>query len=222
MEITTLTVASRKSPLAVAQVEEVLKELNAHHPHIQFSCAFVETTGDKDQKTSLRSLHKTNFFTKEIDEMLLNGFCRIAIHSAKDLPDPIPQGLSIAAITAGVDSSDSIVLKQGIHLSDLPPRPLIATSSAKREECVKALIPHASFIDIRGTINERLKTLDNHQIDGVVVAEAALIRLGLTHLNRIKLPGRTTPFQGQLAIVIRIEDREMGDLFACLESRGNL
>lgn len=210
--------ASRGSPLATVQIEEVLQELNRFHPSVKFYCTLIETTGDKDQKTSLRSLGKTDFFTKEIDDLLLSGFCRIGIHSAKDLPDPMPKGLLIAALTKGIDPSDSLVLHPGKNLDTLPSAPLIATSSARREEAVKQLIPHARFTDIRGTIGQRLKALENG-IDGVVIAEAALIRLGLTSLNRLKLPGETVPLQGQLAVVIRSDDTEMATLFSSIDNR---
>ena len=223
--LTPLKIGSRASPLAIAQVDEVIKELQLHHPHIQFSCNFIETTGDKDRQTSLRTLDKTDFFTKEIDTMLLSGTCRIGIHSAKDLPAPLPKGLAIAALTKGLDPSDSLVLKPGVNLSNIPKIALIATSSVRREDAVRQLIPHALFKDIRGTIWERLQFLtqetaaQKNKIDGVVIAEAALIRLRLTHLNRLKLPGDTTPLQGQLAIVIRDDDKEMFSLFSCIDSR---
>lgn len=213
----TLAVASRSSPLAVAQVEEVLKELKTYHPHVQFSCIWMETTGDQNLTQSLRTLGKTDFFTKELDELLLSEGCRIAIHSAKDLPDPLPEGIVIAAVTKGVDASDALVLPPHVSLSTLPMHPLIATSSLRREEAVKELIPHAVFTDIRGNINQRLQQLEQGKIDGVVIAEAALIRLQLTHLNRIRLPGETVPLQGQLAIAVRSGDLEMLALFACMD-----
>ena len=270
-----ISVGSRSSPLARAQVVEVKQELQHFFPNVDFECTFVETIGDKDQKTSLRSLDKTDFFTKEVDSLLLSGECRVAIHSAKDLPSPLPAGLSIIAITRGVDPSDALVLKGNITLETLPHNPIIATSSIRREEAVKELIPDASFIDIRGTIQQRLQKLEEGVAHGVVIAEAALIRLGLTHLNlktavqggevmqdfdsetvalvsdhsqmvkaptiangyeskdcvnlpsstavfrfnRIKLPGTTTPLQGQLAVMARSDDDAMKDLFASIDCR---
>jgi hydroxymethylbilane synthase len=214
-----LSVASRGSPLAIVQVKEVLNELKMYHHNIEFTCHYVETIGDKDQTTSLRTLNKTDFFTKEIDEMILERTCRIAIHSAKDLPEPLPKGLYLAALTKGVDSSDSLILKPGQNLSTLPDEPVIATSSERREEAVKELIPHARFVDLRGTIHQRIQKLDQKNIDGVVVAEAAIIRLDLTSLNRVQLPGDTTPLQGQLAVIVREDDQEMRMLFSCIDSR---
>ena len=217
-----ITVGGRKSPLSQAQVKEVLNEIRKNHPLVNFSCLFVETIGDKDQKTSLRTLEKSNFFTKEIDEMLLSGICRVAIHSGKDLPDPIPKGLAIVAITRGVDSADVLVMRDGETVEGMLSGAVIATSSVRREEAVKELRDDLRFVDLRGTIGQRLSRLENGETDGVVVAEAALIRLGLTHLNRVKLPGDTVALQGQLAIVCREDDVEMKDLFRCMDCRSDL
>lgn len=217
-----VVVGSRKSPLAQVQVQEVLEELQRHHPDIRFCPICVESTGDKDQKTSLRTLDKTDFFTKEIDQMLLKGECRIGIHSAKDLPEPLPEGLAMVALTKGVDSSDSLVLRSGVTIDTLPPNAIIATSSLRREEAVQQMRPgHPfNFVDLRGTIGQRLSVLDKGEADGVVLAEAALIRLGLTHLNRERIPGDTTPLQGQLAVIAREGDLEMEKLFQSIDSRG--
>jgi hydroxymethylbilane synthase len=210
-----ISVAARGSPLSLAQCSEVLSSLS----NIQFNIQTVATMGDKDRTTSLRTLGKTDFFTKEVDEKLLNGECRIAIHSAKDLPDPLPAGLTLIALTRGLTSADSLVMPPGYTLDTLPPRAIIATSSARRETMVRALRSDLRFIDLRGTIGERLEKLNSGQADGVVLAEAALIRLQLTHLNRLILPGETTPLQGQLAIMARTEDREMAALFQPLDTR---
>lgn len=221
-ETLTLTVGARDSPLSQAQVKEVLEEIRKHHPHITFQPLLVKTTGDHDRKTSLRTLDKTDFFTKDIDALLLNGKCRIAVHSAKDLPAPLPKGLRIAAVTQGVDCGDSLVLRSGETLESLPSGATIATSSARREDAVRSLRQDVRFIDLRGTIGERLAVLDAGVADCVVLAEAALIRLGLTHLNRIRLPGSTATGQGQLAVLVREGDAEMLVLFSCLDVRSTL
>ncbi len=219
MKPSTIVVGARSSPLSQAQVQEIWQELKLHHPEIILKPIFVSTTGDKDHTVSLRTLGKTDFFTKEVDTLLLTNQCRIAIHSAKDLPDPIPEGLNLVAITQGVDSADVLVLRPEESLPKLRSGAIIATSSERREEAVRQLRHDLDFIDIRGTIGERLAKLDTGEADGVVIAEAALIRLGLTHLNRIRLPGSTTPLQGQLAILSREHDTEMSRLFSCLDTR---
>lgn len=187
-----MLIGARSSPLSRAQVEEIKQEFG-----IDFEVVWVETMGDRDKTTSLRSLEKTDFFTRELDQMVLSGQIDAAIHAAKDLPDPLPEGLKIFALTQGVDPRDSLVIKK-------EPIRLVATSSQRREEAVRALFPDCQFVDVRGTIEERLQK----EVDGVVVAEAALIRLKLTHLPRLFLPGPTAPLQGKLAIVCRMEKNE--------------
>lgn len=212
-------VGARGSQLSQAQVEEVKGELLLYHPKVFFNTIFLETSGDKDLKTSLKALDKTNFFTKEIDEKLLDKSIRIAIHSAKDLPEHLPEGLSLIALTQGVDSSDSLVLRAGETLDTLKSGAIIGASSDRREEAVRALRKDLEFREIRGTIPARIQALNEGTVDGIVIAEAALIRLKLTHLNRIRLKTPTAPLQGKLAIIARGDDEEMRLLFSCLDTR---
>jgi hydroxymethylbilane synthase len=214
-----IKVGARNSPLSQAQTEEVLAELRSFYPHVEFDLLFVASQGDKDLATSLRTLNKTDFFTKEIDELILQGQCRVGIHSAKDLPDPLPKGLALAALTQGLDPADVLVMRKGESIETLPPGAVIATSSFRREEAVRQMRGDLTFIDLRGTVGHRLSKLDEGTADGIVVAEAALIRLGLTHLNRIRIPGKTTSHQGQLAIIGRADDLPLMNFFRCLDSR---
>ena len=131
-----ISVGARNSPLSKVQAAEVLQELRQHHPDIEFETQFLASHGDKDLKTSLRTLNKTNFFTKEIDELVLHGQCRVGIHSAKDLPEPLPEGLAIVALTKGIDPADVLVLRSGETLESLQVGAVIATSSERREEAV--------------------------------------------------------------------------------------
>jgi hydroxymethylbilane synthase len=214
-----IAVAARSSPLSQIQVREVLDELRRFHPEIEFETTLVESQGDKDQSTSLRTMEKTNFFTKEIDELILNKSCRIGIHSAKDLPHPLPEGLSVLALTKGLDPADVLVMRPNKSIQTLPSGAIIATSSERRENALRQLRSDLRFVDLRGIISQRLAKLESGVVDGVIIAEAALIRLGLTHLNRIKIPGETAEGQGKLAVVGRTDDDEMMELFACLDSR---
>lgn len=207
----TITVGARGSILSEAQVWEVHRELLNHHPQIQFQPTWIETTGDKDKKTSLRTLDKTDFFTREVDQLQLQGHFRISIHSAKDLPEPLTPGLKIVALTRGVDSSDVLVYNH-----ELPQNALIATSSLRRQQNLREWKKGFRFADIRGTIQERLAILDSGQIDGVVIAEAALIRLGLMHRRRMSIPGLAAPLQGRLAVIALESDHEMQELFRCI------
>ncbi|NDD58799.1 MAG: hydroxymethylbilane synthase [Chlamydiae bacterium] len=212
-----LKVAARGSALSKAQVQEVLNLLQSFHPHMHFDPIWISTKGDKDLSTSLKFMEKTNFFSKEVDECLLSGECRIAIHSAKDLPRPLPEGLECVALTQGLDSSDSLVFRQDQSLESLPLFAKVGTSSIRRENNVLQLRSDLVIVDIRGTIEQRLQALDEGAIDALVIAEAALIRLGLTWRNRIEIPGDCSEFQGQLAVLARQGDKEMISLFACMD-----
>jgi hydroxymethylbilane synthase len=212
-------VGARGSPLSRAQCEEVLQELKRYHPHVVFHPVWIETTGDKDLKTSLRTLKKTDFFTKEIDALQLAGGCRISIHSAKDLTEPLPKGLKLVALTQGVDPSDSVVLRDDDTFESLPVGAKMGTSSFRREKNIHDLRSDFVCIDVRGTIHARLALLDRRIVDGLVMAEAALIRLKLTHRTRFPLPGERAPLQGQLAVIALENDHEMTELFRCIDVR---
>lgn len=220
----TLSLVSRSSNLARAQVREAQKLINYFYPQITFDPTFLESQGDKDKTTSLRELEKTNFFTDTLDQLLLEEKVRLALHSAKDLPEPLAPGLVIAALTPCIDTRDALVLAK--HITFEQDKPFtqslrVATSSKRREEAVLEIAPNAVFSDLRGTIEERLLTLEKGMADAVVIAEAALIRLGLTHLPRVFLPGKTAGGQGSLAIVIREDDSQMRELFSVLDTRCN-
>lgn len=214
-------VGARASPLSQIQVREIYTALYHHHTRVCFDLHYLSTVGDRDQKTSLRMLDRTDFFTQEIDAWVLEAAGRVGIHSAKDLPSPLRQGLELFCLTRGLDPSDSLVLRPQETLQSLKSGAKIATCSSRREEVVKQLRADLSFCDLRGTIEQRLAKLDKGEADGVVVAEAALIRLGLTHLNRLQLPGTTAQGQGQLAVVGREDDQSLKALFSCLDVRSH-
>jgi hydroxymethylbilane synthase len=214
-----ITVGARASRLAQEQVFEVWKLISVFHPDLQFHPVWTITEGDIDRTTPLWKVSKTDFFTQQIDEKLLQGEFRIAIHSAKDLPTPLPKGLSLIALTEGVDPRDSLVMNPLMTVATLPPYARIGTSSKRREAAVKRLRQDLLAIDIRGTIDERLEQLHTGSVDGVIIAEAALIRLKLTHENRIFLDCETEPLQGKLAVIARADDGEMASLFAPIDTR---
>ncbi|MCH9610191.1 MAG: Porphobilinogen deaminase [Chlamydiales bacterium] len=201
-----LKVGARDSLLSRRQVEEIFSQMECEYEPV-----WMKTHGDLDHFTSLRDLGQTDFFTRELDEALLTYKVHVTIHSAKDLPDPLPEGVEMVALTQGIDPSDALVLREG---EELKSGMVIGTSSTRREEVVSQLRDGLDFVDIRGTIRQRLDRLYERKVDGVVIAEAALIRLGLTNLNRIRLPGETAPLQGRLAVLARVGDEQMRQLFS--------
>ncbi|MCB1118037.1 MAG: hydroxymethylbilane synthase [Chlamydiia bacterium] len=192
-----LKCAARSSNLARVQVREIEQELG-----LVLQPIFVETHGDLDLKTSLRALDKTDFFTREVDALVLSGEADLAIHSAKDLPEPLPEGLKCVYLSKGVDSRDALVMREGMNLDDVS---IVGTSSERRDRAVREMKPDVVCKDIRGTIEARLEQLLAGCYDAVVIAEAALIRLELTHLNRLYLPGDTAHLQGKLAVIMRTD-----------------
>lgn len=215
----TLRFASRSSPLARAQVRECLTALQAFYPSLKSHVTYVETYGDRDLSRSLRDMGQTDFFTREVDALVLNETCDIALHSAKDLPDPLPEGLLCIALTRCLDPTDSLVMLSGKTIASLPWGARIATSSIRREEAVLQLRSDLTCIDLRGTIAGRLEVLNTGKAEGVVVAHAALLRLGLGHLNHITLSGATAPLQGQLALIAKETRTDLRKLAACLDVR---
>ncbi len=194
-------VAARGSKLSRAQVEEI----KALYPSFLFETTYVESRGDQDLKTALRTMEKTDFFTREVDALVLEGMCDLSVHSAKDLPETLPEGLEVVEITEGVDRSDSLVIE-----GELKPGMVVATSTKRREENVHRLCGDVTFVAIRGTVEERVAKWERGEFDALVVAEAAIIRLGLTHLPRITLPGEVAPLQGQLALVGKVGSNPFG------------
>lgn len=204
-----LTVAARSSPLSRAQVQEVQVWLHGFDSNIKLIPILLDTYGDRDLATSLRNLPPSDFFTRDIDRLVQNGAARLAVHSAKDLPPEPAHGLVIAAFTPCLDSRDALVLREG--LTDVPRDAVVGTSSLRRDEQVRKRFPHVQIVDLRGTIHARLARLQG-DCHAVVVAECALIRLGLTGVSRLYLEGPTVERQGQLALVCRHDDYELRDL----------
>jgi len=213
----TIRVGSRGSRLALIQVDEIYHLLAAHGHAIQFEKTIYQNQGDVDKTTPLTRNVPDNFFTDQLDQALLNHKIDIAIHSAKDLPEQLPDGLMIFALTASVDDTDAFIGK--VPFGQLKSGATIGTSSMDRQNNVLQLNPQLKTVDIRGTIDERLRLVDDGKLDGVIVATIALKRLGLE--NRIKniMPWEAAPLQGSLAIVGRTDNLEMKNLFSSLDAR---
>jgi len=208
-----IKISARESSLSKAQVEEVLTLLKNFHPLVEFEKHFLQSLGDKDLKTSLTLMEKSDFFTKEIDELVLSEVCDVSIHSAKDLQDPLDERLEIFAITEGQDPSDVHLLPKEKKLESLRFNAKIGTSSLRREKAIKKIRKDFIAQDIRGTIEERIRQLNENLFDGIIVAKAALIRLGLLDLNWIQLDQEVASMQGRLAIVGRKNDVQIRKIF---------
>lgn len=214
-------IGTRTSPLALRQVEEVVNSLKRFYPEFSYEIVGINTYGDKDKVTPISKMEGTDFFTREIEEALLKGEIDLAVHSAKDLPDQIPEGLIIAAITESIDPDDVLVSKKGLKLDELLRGAKVGTSSLRRKTQLKNYRKDFRIIDIRGNIEERLKTLDETDLDAIVIAAAGLIRLGLEDRITQRIPFKILkphPLQGRLAIEVREGDYELQTLVEKLDS----
>ncbi len=209
-----LKVGSRPSKLARTQVQEVLCLLGQP---IDYELKIFKTRGDIDKATPLTAQPADDFFTDALDAALLKNEIDIAVHSVKDVPKILPPGLDIFALTAPLDDTDAWV--GPLSWSDLPAGAKVGTSSLLRQTQVKALRDDLQIVDIRGTIEERLKLVDKKQVDGIIVASCALKRLGMADAIRDVLPWEGTPLQGQLAVVGRTKDFEIKEIFKKIDVR---
>jgi uroporphyrinogen III methyltransferase / synthase len=213
--MTEIKVVSRASRLALLQVKEAMLSF----PEIQYSLTETDSLGDKDKKSSLMGNIPSDFFTRELDEAVLSGEADLAVHSAKDLPYPLPEGLIVAALLPALDQSDSLATTSGVTLNELPAGARIGTSSSVRMQEITKQRPDLSIVPIRGTIEERLSQLDEGKYDGVIIATCALIRLELEHRITEKLPFKTHPLQGHLALVTRNDNEPLNDVLSSKDCR---
>jgi hydroxymethylbilane synthase len=174
-------IASRKSELALAQTHWVMEQLQAHHPGLPLELHTLSTQGDIILDVALAKIGDKGLFTKELEVSLLNGSSDLAVHSLKDLPTRLPEGLVLGAITQREDPLDALVLREelrGYQLATLPAGTVIGTSSLRRLAQLRHAFPHLHFKDVRGNLNTRLAKLDRGEYDGLILAVAGLKRLG--------------------------------------------
>ena len=214
-----IVIGSRSSPLAKVQVQEILELFKRNNIELDCEIKYFQTQGDLDKKKSLMENSIDDFFTDTLDQALMNGEIDLAIHSAKDLPKLLNEKLSIFALTRSVDDTDAFVGKQSFYT--LKPGARVGTSSDIRKEGLNKLNPAINTVDIRGTIQERLKQLDEGKYDGIIVATIALKRLGLENRVTDIMPWESTPLQGSLAIVGREECQDLHHLFTSLDARNS-
>lgn len=202
-----LILASRSSRLALAQLEEAIEVLRHNDPQLEVTRLKLTSPGDRDLSTplSLQSV-PDDFFTRDIDQALLDGRADLAVHSAKDLPQSMPDGLIVAALLPARDIRDALVLRRGITAQDVH---IAGTSSSKREQGLRDRFPDATIKPIRGDIDQRLAQLDNGDYDALVVAACALDRLGLTDRITDYFRYDPVPQQGRLALVVRSDHHDL-------------
>ena len=217
-----LRMGTRSSSLALKQGNEVIESLKEFYPELNFEIIGIDTYGDKDKTTPISEIEGSDFFTREIDLAVLEGNIDFAVHSAKDLPDEIPEGLVIIATTKSKEPYDALVSKNNLKLDELKGGAKIGTSSLRRKTQLKKYRDDFQIVDIRGNIQERLEKLDHDGLDAIIVAACALVRLGLENRITQRIPfSILTPhaLQGSLAIVARRDNKKIVDLLKVLDAR---
>jgi hydroxymethylbilane synthase len=218
---------TRGSALALAQARQFARQLEEAHPGLKVEEQIIRTTGDKQQSAPLPAIGGKGVFTLEIENALHEGAIDFAVHSLKDLPPELPEGLILGAIPHRANASDVCILRNEIEgllsLDALPPGARIGTSSLRRQAQLLSLRPDFQIEDIRGNIDTRLRKLDEQNFDAIILAHAGLERLDL----REAISGRCfdlnqnqfvpAPGQGALAIEARTDDKQTLQLLAKLD-----
>ena len=192
-----LRIGSRKSPLALAQTEEIAARLRARFPTLRFEVVPMSTGGDRSKDAPLLSLGRGTF-VKEIEAALLRGEIDMAVHSAKDLPASSTDGLTIAAFGPREDARDVLVDRWNVSFDGLPAGARIGTGSPRRAAQLRALRNDVEIIPVRGNVGTRIEKARGDDYDGVVLAAAGLIRLGRQDaVSEYLSPEICTPDAGQ-------------------------
>ena len=214
-----LRIATRESPLALWQANFVKDALNQHHPALSVELVPMTTRGDQILDSPLAKVGGKGLFVKELEKAMLDGRADIAVHSMKDVPMEFPEGLGLAVICEREDPADAFISNDYRSLKELPQGARVGTSSFRRQCQLKEQRPDLEILDLRGNVGTRLGKLDSGGYDGIILAAAGLIRLGLAERIRERLAYELSlPAGGQGAVGIecRNDDLETLKLLDCL------
>ena len=216
-----IKIGTRGSPLALAQAHETRDRLMAAHdlPEAAFQVVVIRTTGDRVTDRPLGQIGGKGLFTKEIEEALLAGDIHMAVHSMKDMPTTLPDGLAIPCLLPRADVRDGFVSLAHASLDAMPVGAVVGTSSLRRRAQLLHRRPDLKVVEFRGNVQTRLRKLEDGVAEATFLACAGLERLGQSHLIRVAIePGEMLPAcaQGAIGIEIRQGDKDIADLLAPL------
>lgn len=214
-----LIIGTRQSLLALWQSNHISGLLRKQYPDCQVTLKKIVTKGDRILDVPLAQIGGKGLFTKEIETELLDGTVDLAVHSLKDMPTVLPEGLCLTAITTRANVGDAFVSNKYASFSELPQGAVLGTSSLRRKAQLLAVRPDLKIVDLRGNVDTRLRKLDEGQMDAIILAAAGLERLG--HADRIREIIPTTVClpavgQGALAIECRSDNKEVREMLAFL------
>ncbi|MGD2181255.1 hydroxymethylbilane synthase [Lusitaniella coriacea] len=221
----TIRIASRKSQLALVQTYWVQEQLQKHFPERQFDVETMSTQGDKILDVALSKIGDKGLFTKELELGMINKTADLAVHSLKDLPTKLPDGLVLGCVTERINPADALVVHakhKDKQIDTLPEGAVIGTSSLRRLAQLRYHFPHLEFKDVRGNLNTRLAKLDDGGYDALILAVAGLERLGMRDRVQQTIPSEISLHavgQGALGIECRADDTEVLELLSALEHK---
>ena len=219
----TIRIGSRKSQLALVQTYWVREELRKSFPNINFEIRAISTQGDKILDVALAKIGDKGLFTKELELGMINHEIDFAVHSLKDLPTNLPEGLVLAAITERENPADALVVNDKynkLQIDTLPIDAIIGTSSLRRLAQLRNKYPHFNFKDVRGNLNTRIAKLDAGEYDALILAVAGLKRLNMNDRIHQVIPSNISLYavgQGALGIECRADDEELISLLKAIE-----
>jgi hydroxymethylbilane synthase len=219
----TIIIGTRKSQLALVQTYWVKKELETHYPEIDFEVEKMSTQGDKILDVALAKIGDKGLFTKELELGMVNQEIDFAVHSLKDLPTQLPEGLMLGCVTRRVNPADALVVNQkhkDKQLETLPEGSVIGTSSLRRLAQLRHHFPHLIFKDVRGNVNTRLAKLDSGEYDAIILAVAGLQRLDMSDRIQEIIPPHISLHavgQGALGIECRVGDTPVLEILKVIE-----
>lgn len=217
-----LTIVTRESPLAMRQAEIVKSLLMAQHPHLAVELLGITTQGDKRLDVTLSKIGGKGLFVKELEEALLDGRADIAVHSMKDVPMELPDGLVLPVMLKREDPRDVFVSNQYHSLGELPSGAVVGTSSLRRQTQLMAIRSDVTWHMLRGNVNTRLAKLDQGEYDAIILAGAGLLRMGLSARIRAYLTTEQSlpaAGQGALGIECRAGDHHVIELIKPLNDQ---
>ena len=206
---TSLRIATRASQLALWQANYVKQALLQHHPALSVELIAMTSRGDQLLNLPLARVGGKGLFVKELETALLEGRADIAVHSMKDVPVALSQGLCLGAVCPREDASDAFVSNRFEGLDELPPDSVVGTSSLRRECQLRLRRPDLRVESLRGNVDTRLRRLDDGEYDAILLASAGLLRLGFAGRIRQRLaPEDSLPAGGQGAVGIELRDKD--------------
>lgn len=215
-----IVIATRGSKLALAQAELVAQGLRAAEPGLSVELLVVKTRGDKILEVPLAKVGGKGLFVKEIEDALLDGRADVAVHSMKDMPAELPDGLCLAAVSRREDVRDVLAGPRVRGLEELPQGARVGTSSLRRQAQLLHRRPDLEIVSIRGNVQTRLRKLEDENLEAVVLAQAGLLRLGMDEVPRVVLEADEflpAVGQGALGIETRRDDQATRRRVAALD-----